>query len=61
MRILIAEDEQRAREGLCELISSLGEKYQIVGSAANGKTASMETTIASAIKTTSNFFIFSSS
>ena len=39
MKILIAEDEQRAREGLCELISSLGEKYQIVGSAANGKIA----------------------
>ena len=39
MRILVAEDEQRAREGLCDLISSLGEKYEIVGSAANGRTA----------------------
>ena len=33
MRILVAEDEQRAREGLCDLISSMGEQYQIVGSA----------------------------
>ena len=39
MRIIVAEDEQRAREGLCDLISSLGEKYQIVGSAVNGRTA----------------------
>ena len=39
MKILVAEDEQRAREGLCDLIASLGEKYQIVGSAANGRTA----------------------
>ncbi len=39
MKILVAEDEQRAREGLCELISSLGEKYQIIGSAANGRDA----------------------
>ena len=39
MRILVAEDEQRAREGLCDLIASLGDKYEIVGSAANGRAA----------------------
>lgn len=39
MRILIAEDEQRARRGLKSLISSISEKYEIVSEAADGKQA----------------------
>ncbi len=39
MKIVIAEDEQRAREGLREMIRSLGDNYQIVGLAGNGRTA----------------------
>ena len=39
MKIVIAEDEQRAREGLREMIRSLGENYQIVGLASNGRIA----------------------
>ncbi|HUM82189.1 MAG TPA: response regulator [Lachnospiraceae bacterium] len=39
MKILIAEDEQRAREGLCDLIRSIGEEYTVVGKAANGRQA----------------------
>lgn len=39
MRILIAEDEQRARRGLKELILSISEKYEVVAEAADGKQA----------------------
>ncbi len=39
MRILIAEDEQRARRGLKTLITSISEKYQVVAEAADGKQA----------------------
>jgi Response regulator containing CheY-like receiver domain and AraC-type DNA-binding domain len=39
MRILIAEDEQRARQGLRKLISSMSEAYEIVAEAADGKRA----------------------
>lgn len=39
MRILIAEDEQRARRGLKNLITSISEEYQVVAEASNGKQA----------------------
>lgn len=39
MRILIAEDEQRAREGLERLIMGIPGDYQIVGTASNGQAA----------------------
>lgn len=39
MRILIVEDEQRARRGLKTLITSISEKYQVVAEAADGKQA----------------------
>ena len=39
MKIVIAEDEQRSREGLCRLIEGLGGDYQLVGTAANGAAA----------------------
>lgn len=39
MRIIIAEDEQRAREGLEDQILSLGEDYQVIGMASDGKKA----------------------
>lgn len=39
MRIVIAEDEQRSREGLCRLIEGLEGDYQLVGTAANGAAA----------------------
>ena len=39
MRILIAEDEQRARLGLKKLISSISESYEVVAEAADGKQA----------------------
>lgn len=39
MRILIAEDEQRARRGLKTLITSIGEEYQVVAEAADGRQA----------------------
>ncbi len=39
MRILIAEDEQRARKGLKNLISSISDKYEIVSEAVDGKQA----------------------
>jgi len=39
MRILIVEDEQRARQGLRKLISSISEEYDIVAEAADGKRA----------------------
>lgn len=39
MRILIVEDEQRAREGLKNLIQSLSSEYEVVGMTAHGQTA----------------------
>lgn len=39
MRILIVEDEQRARKGLKDLIISLSEEYEIIGESSNGKKA----------------------
>lgn len=39
MRILVAEDEQRSREGLCRLLESMGVDCQLVGRAANGSAA----------------------
>ena len=36
MRIIVVEDEQRAREGLCRLLTSLPEEYQLIGQASNG-------------------------
>jgi Response regulator containing CheY-like receiver domain and AraC-type DNA-binding domain len=39
MRILIAEDEQRARQGIRKLITSISEEYEIIAEAADGKRA----------------------
>lgn len=39
MKILIAEDEQRAREGISDLIRSMGAQYTVIGEAANGRQA----------------------
>ena len=39
MKILIAEDEQRAREGMCRLIETLGGEYELAGAATNGPMA----------------------
>lgn len=39
MKILIAEDEQRSREGMCKLVEALGEDYQLAGAATNGPMA----------------------
>ena len=39
MKILIAEDEQRAREGLARLIGTIPVECEIVGQAANGQEA----------------------
>lgn len=39
MRIMIVEDEQRARRGLHSLIESISEKYEIVAEASDGKQA----------------------
>lgn len=39
MRIIIAEDEPRARKGLEKQIQALGEEYQVVGTAADGSKA----------------------
>ncbi len=39
MKILVAEDEQRTRQGMCSLIRSLGNEYEIVGQASNGQLA----------------------
>lgn len=36
MRILIAEDEQRTRQGLVRVLQSLGDEYEIVAQASNG-------------------------
>ncbi len=37
MKIVIVEDEQRARRGLKNLITSMGEPYRVVGEAADGR------------------------
>ncbi len=39
MRIVIAEDEQRARIGISNMIHQLGDQYEIVGMARNGRDA----------------------
>lgn len=39
MKILIVEDEQRAREGLKDLIQSLSPEYEVVGMTAYGQNA----------------------
>ena len=39
MRILIAEDEERARRGLCSVLTSLSEDYEVVAEASDGKQA----------------------
>lgn len=39
MRILIAEDEQRAMRGLKNLITSISEEYEVVAEASNGRQA----------------------
>lgn len=39
MRIIIVEDEQRARKGLKDMILSLSEEYEVIGESANGKKA----------------------
>ena len=39
LRILIAEDEQRTRQGLVRVLQSLGDEYEIVAQASNGKAA----------------------
>lgn len=36
LRIIIAEDEPRARKGLEKQIQSMGEEYQVIGTAGNG-------------------------
>lgn len=39
MRIIVVEDEQRSREGLCKLIQTIPGDWQIVAQASNGVTA----------------------
>lgn len=39
MRILIAEDEERARQGLSRLVRSIDERYTVVAETANGNDA----------------------
>lgn len=39
MRILIAEDEQRARRGLKSLITSISDKYEVTAEVSDGKQA----------------------
>lgn len=39
MKILIVEDEQRAREGLAKLFSAISDGYEVVGKASNGQVA----------------------
>lgn len=39
MRIIVAENEQRAREGICKLLCSISERYEVVAKASNGETA----------------------
>ena len=39
MRMIVVEDEQRSREGLCRLLSTLPGDHQLVGQASNGAAA----------------------
>ena len=39
MRMMVVEDEQRSREGLCRLLSALPGDHQLVGQASNGAAA----------------------
>ncbi|MCF0134121.1 MAG: response regulator [Blautia sp.] len=39
MRIVVAENEQRARDGICRLICSIEGNYEVVAQASNGETA----------------------
>lgn len=39
MKIIIAEDEQRAREGFSKLLSTIPGDYELIAQAANGQTA----------------------
>lgn len=39
MRIIIAEDEQRARRGLKNLITSISDKYEVIAEVSDGKQA----------------------
>ena len=39
MKILVAEDEQLAREGICRLVEGLGSEYELVGTAVSGPMA----------------------
>lgn len=39
MRIIVVEDEQRSREGLCRLLQSLQGKHELIACASNGQVA----------------------
>ncbi|MCD7736186.1 MAG: response regulator [Lachnospiraceae bacterium] len=39
MKIIIAEDEQRTRQGLTRIIEELGEEYEVIAQASNGQSA----------------------
>lgn len=39
MKILLVEDEQRARKGLKDILVSLSEEYKVIGECSNGKKA----------------------
>ena len=39
MKIIIVENEQRARQGICRLIESISGDYEVVAQASNGETA----------------------
>lgn len=39
MKIIVAENEQRAREGICKLIQSIPGEFQVIAKASNGETA----------------------
>lgn len=39
MKILIAENEQRARQGISRLIGSIPGNYEVIAQASNGETA----------------------
>lgn len=39
MKIIIVENEQRARQGICKLIESISGNYEIMAQASNGETA----------------------
>ena len=38
MKIIVVENEQRAREGIIRLIGMLSEEYEVVARASNGET-----------------------